>query len=44
MGKNLLRVLGAFAKLRKTTIGFFTVFSAWNNSALTGPIFMKLDL
>jgi hypothetical protein len=42
-GKNALPILGAFAKLRKTTINFFMSvrLSAWNNSAPTGRIFMK---
>jgi hypothetical protein len=34
--------LGAFAKLREATINF--VMSAWNNSAPTGRILMKLDI
>jgi hypothetical protein len=36
--------LGAFAKLRKAIIGFFSLsvlLVAWNNSAPTGRIFMK---
>jgi thiamine phosphate synthase YjbQ (UPF0047 family) len=35
--------VGAFAKLRKATINFMSVrLSAWNNSAPTKPIFMKI--
>jgi hypothetical protein len=37
--------LGAFAKLRKATISFMFVGpSAWNNSAPTERILMKLDI
>ena len=47
---SLYIVLGAMAKFRKATISFVlslnpTVYlSAWNNSALTGRIFMKFEL
>jgi hypothetical protein len=38
-------LLGAFVKLRKTTIIFMSVRpSTWNNSAVTGRIFMKFDI
>jgi hypothetical protein len=38
--------LGAFAKLRKPTISFIISASqsAWNNSAPTGRILMKIDI
>jgi hypothetical protein len=38
--------LGAFAKLRKVTVNFAMSVrpSAWNNSAPTGRIFMKLGI
>ena len=38
--------LGAFAKFLKETISFVMSVcpSAWNNSAPTGRIFMKLDI
>jgi hypothetical protein len=38
--------LRAFAKLRKATISFVMSVrpSAWNNSTLTGRIFMKFDI
>ena len=42
--------LGAFVKLRKTTISFvmfvlpFVRLYAWNNSAPNGRIFMKFDI
>jgi hypothetical protein len=38
--------LVAFAKLRNATISFFmsVCLSAWNNSASTGQILMKLDI
>jgi hypothetical protein len=44
--KNGGKFLGAFAKLRKATIGFVTPvrLSAWNNSAPTARIFMKFDI
>jgi hypothetical protein len=39
------RFLGAFAKLRESTISFMSVCSAaWNNSNSTGRIFMKFDI
>jgi hypothetical protein len=42
---NLLqmKILGAFAKLRKATTSFvmFVILSAWNNSAATGKFLMK---
>ena len=43
--KNGGKFLGAFAKLRKATIGFVTPvrLSAWKNSAPTGRIFIKFD-
>jgi hypothetical protein len=37
-------VLGAFAKLRKATLLCHVSLSAWNNSASTGRILMKLDI
>ena len=39
-------ILGAFAKLRIATISFVMSvrLSAWNNSAPTGPIFVKLGI
>ena len=39
-------LLGAFAKLRKATLSFVTFFclSAWNSSASTRGILMKLDI
>ena len=38
--------LGAFAKLRKFAISYVMSFCpfAWNNSVLTGRIFVKLDI
>ena len=42
--------LGAFAKLRKTTVNFVLSVRpsvrppAWNNSAPTGRIFMEFDI
>jgi hypothetical protein len=38
--------LGALAKLREATVSFVMSFypSAWNNSAPTGRILMKLDI
>jgi len=41
-----LPLLDAFAKLRKISMSFvmFVRPSAWNNSALTGWIFMKVDI
>ena len=38
--------LGAFEKLRKTSISFVmsVCLSAWNNWALTGRIFMNVDI
>ena len=43
---NSSSFLGAFAKLRKATISFIMSVCpyAWNNSAPTGRIFMKLDI
>jgi hypothetical protein len=47
---TILHFLGAFAKLRKTTIRFVMSvrpsvrLSVWNNSAATGPILMKFDI
>jgi hypothetical protein len=38
------RFLGAFAKLRKPTVSFTSVRPAWNNSTLTGRIFMKFGV
>ena len=42
---NFASFLGMFAKLRKASISFVlsVCTSAWNNSAATGQIFMKLD-
>jgi hypothetical protein len=42
----ILTVLGAFAKLRKATISFFMSVcpTAWNKSASTGRIFMKVGI
>ena len=39
-------MLGAFAKLRKSTITFVMIvrLSAWKNSAPIGRIFMKFDI
>ena len=44
--KNGDKFLGAFAKLRKATIGFVTPvrLSTWNNSAPTAWIFIKFDI
>jgi hypothetical protein len=40
-----VRILGAFAKLRKAAISFMSVcLSVWNNSAPSGRILMKLDI
>jgi hypothetical protein len=41
-----MKLLGAFAKLRKATISFVMSvrLSAWNNSATTGRIFSELDI
>jgi len=38
--------LGAFATLRKASMNFVMSvhLSAWNNSALTGRIFVKFDI
>ena len=50
---NSLRlILGTFTKFRKTTITFIMSvclrvsvrLSAWNNSAPTGQIFVKIDI
>ena len=43
---NATILLGAFAKLRKATIGFVMPLCsyAWNNSAPTGRILMKFDI
>ena len=43
---GLYMFLGAFAKLRKVTTSFIMSVrpSAWNNSSLTGRIFMKFDI
>jgi hypothetical protein len=42
----LISFLGAFAKFRKATISFVmsVCLSAWNNSAPTRQILMKLDI
>ena len=39
------RFLGSFAKLRKAAISFvrYACPCTWNNSAITGRIFMKFD-
>jgi hypothetical protein len=41
-----IQVLGAYAKLRKTTVSFVMSVcpSAWNSWAPTGRIFMKFDI
>jgi hypothetical protein len=47
--KKKMLFLGAFPTLRKTTINFIVTVclsirpSAWNNSVLTGRIFIKSD-
>jgi hypothetical protein len=43
---RLLYFLGAFAKLRKEAVSLVMSLgpSAWNNSAPTGRILMKLDI
>jgi hypothetical protein len=47
---QFINFLGGFAKLRKATISFVMSVSPsvrpppWNNSAPTGPIFMKIDI
>jgi hypothetical protein len=41
-----VQFLGAFANFRNATISYFMSVrkSAWNNSALTGRIFIKFDI
>jgi hypothetical protein len=47
VGKDFgLKILGTFRKLRKATVSVVMSVcpSAWNNSALTIQILMKLDI
>jgi len=49
IAEGKMRLLGAFAKLRKATVSFVmsvrpSAFSEWNDSALSGRIFIKFDM